>query len=32
MGEYIEHFTQPIWQQGDNGEENDYDEDDIDEN
>ena len=29
MGEYIEHFTQPIWQQGDNGEENDYDEDDA---
>jgi proteasome assembly chaperone (PAC2) family protein len=27
MGEYIEHFTQPIWQQGEDGEENDYDED-----
>jgi hypothetical protein len=32
MGEYIEHFTQPIWQQGDNGEENDYEEDDAEEN
>jgi proteasome assembly chaperone (PAC2) family protein len=31
MGEYIEHFTQPIWQQGGNGEENDYDEDDDEE-
>ncbi|UCB42555.1 MAG: PAC2 family protein [Dehalococcoidales bacterium] len=27
MGEYIEHFTQPIWQQGDNGEEFDDEED-----
>jgi proteasome assembly chaperone (PAC2) family protein len=32
MGEYIEHFTQPIWEQGDDGEESDYDEDDISEN
>jgi len=29
MGEYIEHFTQPIWQQGENGmDEEEYDEDD----
>jgi len=27
MGEYIEHFTQPIWQQGDNGEEEDEEDD-----
>jgi proteasome assembly chaperone (PAC2) family protein len=27
MGEYIEHFTQPIWEQGDDGEETDGEED-----
>jgi len=31
MGEYIEHFTQPIWQQGDDGTEEDEDEDEDDE-
>ena len=32
MGEYIEHFTQPIWQQGENGmDEEEYDDDDDEE-
>ena len=32
MGEYIEHFTQPIWQQGEDGmDEEEYDDDDDEE-
>ncbi len=29
MGEYIEHFTQPIWEQGEEGEDEDDDDGDV---